>query len=246
MTGPVDGPAPVDRHAVAARLADVRRRIAGAGGDDGIRVLAVTKGFGPDAVEAALELGLTAVGENYAQELVAKVEALGTDRDPMPRWHFLGRLQRNKVRLLAPHVGVWESVDRGPLVDEIAKRAPGAVVYVQVDLSGEPQKGGAAPAEVPGLVARARDAGLAVRGLMGVGPAGPAEAARPGFRMLVALADELGLVERSIGMTGDLEVAVAEGATEVRVGTALFGPRPSRADPPSPSSGGAPSPSDGG
>lgn len=243
MTGPTAAGPPLDRRLVAANLAEVRRRITEAGGDE-VRIVAVTKGFGPAAVEVALALGLAAVGENYAQELVAKAEALGADLDPAPRWHFLGRLQRNKVRLLAPHVEVWESVDRTALVDEIARRAPGATVYVQVDLSGEPQKGGAAPDEVPGLVDRARDVGLAVRGLMGVGPAGPAEAARPGFRSLVALADELGLPERSIGMTADLEVAVGEGATEVRVGTALFGPRPARGGAPSPSSGGAPSSSD--
>jgi pyridoxal phosphate enzyme (YggS family) len=217
----------VDPSAVAAQVADLRARIhLHAGGRD-VRVLAVTKGFGPDAVEAALALGLDAVGENYAQELLAKAEQLA-ERGVRPRWHFLGRLQRNKVRHLAPLVVVWESVDRAELVDELARRAPGAAVLIQANLSGEAQKGGAPLDEVAGLVERARRAGLEVRGLMGVAPAGAPELARPGFRALVGLADELGLAERSIGMSADLEVAVQEGATEVRVGTALFGPRPPR------------------
>jgi pyridoxal phosphate enzyme (YggS family) len=222
------GPAPLDRAAVAARLAVLRHRIAAVSGGRQVAVVAVTKGFGADAVRIALDLGLRDVGENYAQELLAKADALG---DLAPRWHFLGRLQRNKVRQLAPLVAVWQSVDRPELVDEIARRAPGAVVYVQANLSDEPQKGGAPLTGVPGLVAHARAAGLDVRGLMGVAPAGAAEAARPGFRALVELADELDVGERSIGMSGDVEVAVQEGSTQVRVGTALFGPRPPRPGP---------------
>lgn len=225
----------VDPADVARRLEVVRSRIAGAADGRDVGIVAVTKGFGVDAVRAALGLGLDVVGENYAQELLAKAAELEADPAPgaVPQWHFLGRLQRNKVRHLAPVVGVWESVDRAELVIEIAKRAPGAAVYVQANLSGEDQKGGAPMEEVPALVAQGRELGLDVRGLMGVGPAGAPEAARPGFRALVALADELDLPERSIGMSADLEVAVAEGATIVRVGTDLFGPRPPR-----PSTGG--------
>jgi PLP dependent protein len=220
----------VDPDAVAERLVRLRARIDTAGGGREVAIVAVTKGFGPDAVRAALGLGLTVVGENYAQELVAKAADLAADPVPgaVAVWHFLGRLQRNKVRHLAPLVDVWESVDRAELVDEIAKRAPGAVVFVQANLSGEAQKGGAPLDEVPGLVARARDAGLCVEGLMGVAPAGGPELARPGFAALVALADRLDLPQRSIGMSADLEVAVQEGATLVRVGTDLFGPRPPR------------------
>jgi uncharacterized pyridoxal phosphate-containing UPF0001 family protein len=113
-------------------------------------------------------------------------------------------------------------------VREIAKRAPGAAVLVQVNLSGETQKGGCDRSAVPELVAEARAAGLDVRGLMGVGPAGEPEAARAGFRWLVDRAAELDLPERSIGMSADLEVAVQEGATMIRVGRDLFGPRPPR------------------
>ena len=228
----------VHRAEVADRLGSLRRRIERSGGAGRVAILAVTKGFGPDAVRTALGLGLDAIGENYAQELVAKAAALALpppselaspDPDPLtPRWHFLGRLQRNKVRTLAGLVEVWESVDRPELVDEIARRAPGARMFVQANLSGEPHKGGVPFGEVAALVARAQEAGLAVEGLMGVAPAGAPEAARAGFRRLVALADELGLPERSIGMSADLEVAVQEGATLVRVGTDLFGPRPPR------------------
>jgi uncharacterized pyridoxal phosphate-containing UPF0001 family protein len=125
-------------------------------------------------------------------------------------------------------VSQWQSVDRAPLVREIAKRSPGASILVQINLSGDPQKGGCAEAEVPELVGLARDSGLDVVGFMGVGPAGAPEAARPGFERLVALADAFELPERSIGMSADLEVAVACGATMVRVGRDLFGERPGR------------------
>jgi len=220
----------VDPSAVAERLERLRGRIAAAGGGRAVDIVAVTKGFGADAVRAALGLGLAVVGENYAQELQGKAADLAADPVPgvVPEWHFLGRLQRNKVRHLAPIVAVWESVDRAELVDEIAKRAPGARTFVQANLSEEAQKGGAPLDEVPALVERARGAGLEVEGLMGVGPAGGPEGSRPGFRALVALAEELGLPQRSIGMSADLEVAVQEGATLVRVGTDLFGPRPLR------------------
>ncbi len=220
----------IDPSAVAERLERLRARIHAAGAGREVGIVAVTKGFGPEAVRVALGLGLVVVGENYAQELQAKAADLAADPVPgaVPEWHFLGRLQRNKVRHLAPIVAVWESVDRAELVDEIAKRAPGARVLVQANLSGEAQKGGAPLDEVPELVARARAGGLAVEGLMGVGPAGEPEGSRPGFRALVALADRLELPVRSIGMSADLEVAVEEGATLVRVGTDLFGPRPPR------------------
>jgi pyridoxal phosphate enzyme (YggS family) len=214
---------------VSDRLAAVRRRITEAGGDPAaVTVVAVTKALPVDAVRAATAAGLHDVGENYAQEVLAKADQLG---DEAPRWHFLGRLQTNKVRHLAPHVRLWQSVDRAELVREIAKRAPGADVLVQVNLSGEAQKGGCSFDEVPFLVGLARDEGLDVRGLMGVGPAGPPAAARPGFDRLVGLASAMDLPVRSIGMSGDLEVAVAAGATMVRIGRDLFGPRPLRAEP---------------
>jgi pyridoxal phosphate enzyme (YggS family) len=224
----VPGDAPrIDPDAVARRLAVVRDRIAAAGGDPGLRVVAVTKGFGPDAIAAAASVGLRDVGENYAQELLAKLPAVPPAARPFAvRVHFIGRLQSNKVRALAPIVDVWQSVDRFSLATPLARHAPGAAVLVQVNVSDEPGKGGCAPTDAPGLVASLRDAGLRVDGLMAVGRTGEAEAARAGFRLLRRLADDLGLAERSMGMTDDLEVAVEEGSTMVRVGAALFGPRP--------------------
>lgn len=216
----------IDPALVEERVTALRDRIDRIADGREITIVAVTKGFGLDAVLAALRCGLSCVGENYAQELLAKAGALPADA--APEWHFLGRLQRNKVRSLAPVIDLWQSVDRAELIDEIARRAPGARVLVQANLSGESQKGGAALAETPALVERAREAGLLVEGLMGVGPEGVPEQARSGFRALVALADQLALPCRSIGMTADLEVALQEGSTMIRVGGALFGPRPAR------------------
>jgi len=207
---------------VAANLRVVRDRIVAAGGDPArVRVVAVTKGFGPEAVEAARAAGLDDVGENYAQEMLAKRASFGD-----LTVHFIGRLQTNKVRLVAALVDCWQSVDRLALADEIARRAPGARILVQVNVSDEPQKGGCAPSEAGELVRRCRDLGLVVSGLMTVGRTGDPDAVRPGFALLSGLADRLGLPERSMGMTHDLEAAVTEGATMIRVGTALFGNRP--------------------
>lgn len=213
---------------VAARLAALRERVAAVDRSwtHRVDVVGVTKGFGPEAIEAAVAAGCDAVGENYAQELLDKratIERLG------PEVHFIGRLQRNKVRLLVGIVDVWCSLDRRSVIDEVAKRAPGARVLVQVDTTGDPAKGGCEIGVVAGLVDHARDAGLVVEGLMTVGPTGgDAEAARSGFRQVRGLVDRLGLAVCSMGMTGDLEVAVQEGSTQLRVGTALFGPRPPR------------------
>jgi pyridoxal phosphate enzyme (YggS family) len=207
---------------VAERLAHVRERITRAGGSDVI-VLPVTKTFGVDACWAAVRAGCTAVGENYAQEVVAK---LGAIERPFGV-HFIGQLQTNKVRLLAPIVTVYETVDRPALVVELAKRVPGAAVLIQVADHTERGKGGCPIADAPALVAAAQDAGLLVRGLMTVGPTeGGPEAARAGFRAVRQLMDHLGLAVCSMGMTDDLEVAVQEGSTQVRVGSALFGQRP--------------------
>jgi pyridoxal phosphate enzyme (YggS family) len=212
----------------AARLAAIRARIAAAGrAPEEIVVVAVTKGFGADALDAAASMGLDDVGENYAQELADKWKA---DPNPARRWHFLGRVQRNKVKAIAPAVHLWQGVDRLAAGEEIARRAPGARVLVQVNIDGagpaSAGRNGCHPAEVPGLVDRLGGLGLDVRGLMAVGPKGPPELARAGFREVTALADRLGLAERSMGMTDDLDVAVEEGSTMVRVGRALFGARP--------------------
>ncbi len=211
---------------VSERLAEVRARIEAAGRRaDDVTVVAVTKGFDAGAVDAATAAGIADVGENYAQELATKVDRAGPDAGR--RWHFLGRVQRNKVRSIAAAVHLWQGVDRVAAGEEIARRAPGAKVLVQVRIDdGDTTRNGCSPGDVPDLVDRLDALGLDVRGLMAVGPRGPAELARPGFREVSALADRLGLVERSMGMTGDLDVAVEEGSTMVRVGRGLFGARP--------------------
>lgn len=217
---------------VAAAADRVRERIAAAGGDPGqVRLLAVTKGFPVDVARTALAAGLLDLGENYAQDLEAKARLLAGS-EPSPRWHFIGRLQRNKVKLLAPHVSLWESIDRLELGQEVARRAPGAAVLVQVNPLAEAQKGGCPPDDVPHLVGALQDEGLDVQGLMAVGPT-PGEGASAGtaadaFGVVARLADALELRERSMGMSDDLEAAVAAGSTLVRVGRGLFGDRPPR------------------
>jgi PLP dependent protein len=217
---------------VAERLAEVRRRMSSAGGDPAqIEVVAVTKGFPVSAVMAALDAGLRSVGENYAQELLAKATAVGA---VTMRWQYLGAVQRRKVPALAPVVACWQSVCRVEEGQSIARRAPGAAVLVEVDLSGLPGRGGVRLDEAPALVRQLGELDLAVGGLMAVGPPGPPESAREGFRAVARLCRELGLAQLSIGMSDDLEVAVSEGSTMVRVGRALFGPRPPSAPPGAP------------
>jgi pyridoxal phosphate enzyme (YggS family) len=214
---------------MAERFAQARERIERAGGDPGrITLIAVTKGFGPEVVAQARALGHADFGENYAMDLMRKSEALAGESRAAGsvRWHYLGAVQRTTARKLGPLVHLWQGVDGLGAGERIARAAPGARLLVQVNVSGEPRKQGCTFDAVPGLVASLRRIRLDVLGLMAVGPVGPPEDARPGFRRLAALADDLGLAERSMGMSADLEVAVAEGATMVRLGTALFGPRP--------------------
>lgn len=210
----------IDSAVVAERAGVVRARLDRAGGRD-VRIVAVTKTFPAAAIDAAVGAGIADVGENYAQECVAKLAETSTD----PTVHFIGRLQRNKVRQLAGLIDVWQTVDRLELGREIAKRAPGARVMVQVDISGEETKGGCPLADTPQLVGALTDLDLDVCGLMGVALLAEPEAARPGFRELRSLVDQLGLQECSMGMSADLEVAVGEGATIVRIGRDLFGER---------------------
>ena len=208
---------------LTSAVARIQARIAAVGDPARVRIVAVTKGQPAGAVRAALAAGLTDVGESRAQELIAKAADLGGVGAEPPLWHFVGRVQTNKVRQVAHLVSLWQSVDRLGAGEEIARRAPGARVLVQVNVTRESQKGGCPPAEAAGLVAALQRLGLEVEGLMTVGVHGDLGATRAGFRLLASLADDLGLAERSMGMTEDLEVAVEEGATMVRVGRALFG-----------------------
>jgi hypothetical protein len=186
------------------------------------RLRPVTKAFGPEAVLAVLAAGHRAVGENYAQELLAKHEAIG---DRSVEWHMIGTVQRNKVRRLVGPVAVWQTIDRPSLVSEVARRSPGGRILVQVDCLGVPGRGGCPPDEVESLVVSALAAGLDVAGLMAVGAAGDPAATRAVFRTVADLADDLELEERSMGMSDDLESAVEHGSTMVRIGRALFGER---------------------
>lgn len=185
----------------------------------------MTKGFGPEAVEAALAAGCELVGENYAQELVRKAAALPAGL-AAPRWQFLGAIQRNKVRALAPLVDCWQSVARQVEGEAIARHHPGAQVLVEVETTGDPGRNGCPPGSVIGLVEGLRGLGLSVAGLMTVAP--PGDAAAGSFGLVRDLADRLGLAQRSMGMSDDLELAVAAGSTMVRIGRGLFGERPPR------------------
>ena len=210
-----------DNASVAAALSETRDRIDRAGGGADVAILPVTKAFGAEAIAAVRIAGCEAVGENYVQEVLAKADALAGIR-----LHFIGQLQTNKVRQLAGRVALYETVDRVRLVDEIARRDPGARVLLQVDTAGVPGKGGCAMGDIDALLESALNAGLSVPGLMTVGPTdGGPEAARKGFNMVRRAVDRLGLSVCSMGMSSDLEVAVAEGSTQVRIGTALFGAR---------------------
>jgi len=210
----------------AEAVAEVRRRLARAAGragrpEDSVRLVAVTKGVDVGRITEVLGAGVRDLGESRAQELLAKV----LDLSPYaPAWHFVGRLQRNKVPALAPHVALWHSVDRAEAGEAIAHRQAGGRVLVEVNTSDEPQKGGCRPADAPALVDGLRARGLSVEGLMTV-PA-PGCDPRPAFAALRELAGRLDLAELSMGMSDDFETAVEEGATMVRLGRALFGPRP--------------------
>lgn len=220
-------PDPNRVQAVAGRLADLRRTLSDHGGDN-VEIVAVTKGFGVEAVHAAHAVGLLTVGENYAQELVAKATA-----EPAPNvtWHFIGQLQSNKIADLAPHVGLWQAVDRLKIGQRIARHQPGGRVLVQLRPAEAPSdgpKGGCPAAELPILVDDLRALGLSVDGVMTVGVQGDLDATRRAFELATELSERHDLPIRSFGMSADLAEAIDCGSTMLRVGTALFGPRPPR------------------
>lgn len=211
---------------VAKRVADVRQRIVVAGGAH-VSLVAVTKTFDESSWRTAFEAGVDGIGENYAQELVAKAQHVPVELRPPV--HFIGQLQSNKVKSLAEIVDVWQSVDRTSIVDEIIRRCSiqPPRIYVQVNTTGETGKGGCAPRSVAAVVAHAARGGAVVEGLMTVGPTdGDLVQTRAAFRLLRSIAHDFGLQGLSMGMTNDLEIAVEEGSTLVRVGSAIFGSRP--------------------
>ncbi len=207
---------------VRENLDRVRERIVAAGGDlERVRVVAVTKTFGADAVRAAVAAGISTVGENYLKELELKRAAVA---DLTVRWHFLGALQSNKIARAARAADVLCGVSRSKELARIATVASGASLYVEVDATGLAARTGAPVEQVAGLVREGRRLGLDVRGLMTVAPPDP-DGARRAFAVTRDIADQLGVLERSMGMSDDLELACEYGTTEVRLGRALFGPR---------------------
>jgi len=227
--------------AIARNLAEVRRRIAAAAARAGrdpaaVSLVAVTKDVAADVVAAAVAAGATDIGENRYQEAKSKIAALAGR--PV-RWHFIGHLQRNKVKYVVECFNIIHSLDSLELAAEIDRRARATAgggrvpVLVEVNVGGEATKFGVAPEGAVELVLKAAALpGLDVQGLMTIAPqAGDPEAARPHFRRLRLLAAAVpgagGPVLRhlSMGMSDDFEVAVEEGATLVRVGRAIFGAR---------------------
>jgi PLP dependent protein len=209
---------------VAERLASVRERIARIRNPDDIVIVAVTKGFGAETCRAALEAGLKVLGENRVHEAKLKMDVV-----PDAEWHLIGHLQTNKVRQAAGRFALIHSVDSVRLAGELARVEPEQAVLLEVNVAREAQKHGADPDQALEAITAVSSL-LQLRGLMAMGPSegdpGPA------FRELRQLRDEaqqrLGrsLPVLSMGMSGDFEVALEAGSTMLRLGQALFGPRP--------------------
>lgn len=234
----------VGPESLAERVETVRGRIAEAARRAGrqaheVTLVGASKRMAREVVLAALEAGVDHFGENYVQEAASKIAWLAEHGSRPATWHLIGRLQRNKARDAVRLFQSVETVDRPSLAVALARRAEEAhqvlPVLLQVNLCEEPQKAGAAPAEVPALLELCAGlAGLRVEGLMTIPAADPdPERSRPAFARLRELRESLRgeaggehLNELSMGMSNDYSVAVEEGATRVRVGTALFGPRP--------------------
>jgi hypothetical protein len=224
---------------VALSLDGVRMRVARAAAACGrdpesVRLIAVSKTKPVEAIREAYAAGQRAFGENYAQELAAKAAALVDLVDI--EWHFIGHLQTNKARVVAPSVRAVHSVDSVALARELGRRASKVqplhpiAAFIEVNVAAEPQKAGVTPSEIEGVAAEVRaHSALELRGLMTMPPAGDVGVARRTFETLALLRNLHGgpgvLPELSMGMSDDLEVAIACGATCVRVGTAIFGAR---------------------
>ena len=221
---------------VAANLARVRERVAeacrAAGRDPGsVELIAVAKGQPASAIRAAHAAGQRRFGENYLQEFARKAPTLADLADM--RWHFIGHLQRNKAKDVVALGCAVDTIDSARLAEALDARATTTKraidVRIEVNVGDEPQKAGVTEADLDALVSRVRALpALRLRGLMAIPPAASShpESSRPYFPRLRELAAGLGLPDVSMGMSHDLEIAIEEGATMVRVGTAIFGPRP--------------------
>ena len=225
---------------IGALRARMAAAAAGAGRNaDSVTLLAVSKGQPAELIRAAAAAGLTDIGESYLAEALGKMEALG---DLPLTWHFIGRLQANKTRHVAERFAWVHGIDRLKIAERLAAQrpyhSPALNVCIQVNLGGEASKGGVAAADAPALAAAvAALPRLALRGLMCIPPEeSDPRRQREWFARLRGLrdslrADGLRLDTLSMGMSGDFEAAIQEGATVVRIGTALFGPRPDGAAP---------------
>jgi len=220
---------------IAGRLGAVRERIAAAASRSGhplesVRLVLASKTQPPDAIRAAYAAGARDFGENYVQE--AQIKRDETADLPDLRWHLIGHLQRNKAAIARTIFELIHSLDNAALAAALARAQPPspAHVLIEVNIAGEPTKNGVAPADIEALIESAR-ALVDIRGLMTIPPAGDGDAARPYFASLremrdrLARATGLALTELSMGMSEDFETAIAEGATIVRVGRAVFGER---------------------
>ena len=221
---------------VATKVRHLRERIAAAAGRAGrapeeITLVAVTKKQPASAIQDALAAGIGDIGENYVQEALSKRSDLGSEASGAARWHLLGHLQTNKVKLAAPYFDVIQSVDSLRVAQALSRQAVAdgklQAVLLQVHLGSEETKFGLPPEEALDAAAQvAALDGLDLQGLMGIAPFGVDS--RPYFAALRRLFDQLPVGQRrtlSMGMTGDFESAIEEGATMVRIGTAIFGQR---------------------
>jgi pyridoxal phosphate enzyme (YggS family) len=230
---------------IAGNLQAIKARIAAASTAAGrdpasVRLLAVSKTHPPALLAEACAAGQRAFGENYVQEAVAKMDALarliGTDAARALEWHLIGPLQSNKTRIVAEHFAWVHTIEREKIAHRLSEQRPAGLaplqVLVQVNVSGEASKSGVAPQEVAALArAVAAMPRLQLRGLMAIPePSDDAAIQRASFRAVRVLferlvEDGLALDTLSMGMSDDMEMAIAEGATMVRIGTAIFGPR---------------------
>lgn len=231
---------------IAGRLALLRERVAASAQRAGrnpeeIRLIGVTKTVGAERIAAAYRAGIREFGENYVQEAREKIPAVVTalsdaldGENDFPEWHFIGHLQSNKAKYAVELFSTIQTVDNWGLAEEIAKRAAnkGQIqrILLEVNLARDPMRAGVLPEDAPLLAEKvAALPSVALAGLMGMAPfSADPEASRPSFRALRELYE--GLPERnrqilSMGMSGDFEIAIEEGANRIRLGTALFGSR---------------------
>jgi PLP dependent protein len=224
----------IEREALRQNLAAIEARLSAACARAGrtrasVELVAVSKRHPPELIQMAWELGLRHFGENYAQELRDKHEALSACAGL--RWHAIGPVQPKNAKYVAKAAHVFHALERFEVAQELSRRRTGSPLscFVEVNVAHEASKAGVSVSELPAFLTAVRELPqLEVVGLMCMPPlSDDPEASRASFRQLAALARELALPSLSMGTTGDFEVAIEEGATHVRVGTALFGERPS-------------------